>query len=166
MAGMARGNCASESDLSGDGRFSAPCLLQTGSGKNRTGGDVDGLQRWTAEVRGLWNHHPEAGTSRGRTAPVAPQPHHSMSFLKLTTAFLGATAAITAVFSQPVEAQMYGYGNSYQQNIQRGRLSMPSQSGGIYRSNPPVMQQPNFGQQQRQPSQRGFGYSNGSYFGF
>jgi hypothetical protein len=89
-----------------------------------------------------------------------------MSFLKLTTAFLGATAAITAVFSQPAEAQMYGYGNSYQQNIQRGRLSMPSQSGGIYRSNPPVMQQPNFGQQQRQPSQRGFGYSNGSYFGF
>jgi hypothetical protein len=89
-----------------------------------------------------------------------------MSFLKLTTAFLGATAAITAVFSQPVEAQMYGYGNSYQQNIQRGRLSMPTQSGGIYRSNPPVMQQPNFGQQQRQPSQRGFGYSNGSYFGF
>ena len=89
-----------------------------------------------------------------------------MSFLKLTTAFLGATAAITAVFSQPVEAQMYGYGNSYQQNIQRGRLSMPTQSGGIYRSNYPVMQQPSFGQQQRQPSQHGFGHSNGSYFGF
>ena len=78
-----------------------------------------------------------------------------MTFLKLTTAVLGATAAITAVFSQPAEAQMYGYGNSYQQNNQPGRLSMPSQSGNIYRSNPPVMQQPNFGQQQRQPSQRG-----------
>ena len=89
-----------------------------------------------------------------------------MSFLKLTTAFLGATAAITAVFSQPVEAQMYGYGNSYQQNIQRGRLSMPTQSGDIYRSNYPVMQQPSFGQQQRQPRQRGFGHSSGSYFGF
>ena len=93
-------------------------------------------------------------------------PPLSMSFLKLTTAFLGATAAITAVFSQPAEAQMYGYGNSYQQNIQRGRLVMPTQSGGIYRSNYPVMQQPSFGQQQRQPSQRGFGHSSGSYFGF
>ena len=93
-------------------------------------------------------------------------PPLSMSFLKLTTAVLGATAAITAVFSQPAEAQMYGYGNSYQQNNQPGRLSMPSQSGNIYRSNPPVMQQPNFGQQQRQPSQRGYGHSSGSYFGY
>ena len=32
--------------------------------------------------------------------------------------------------------------------------------------NPPVMQQPNFGQQQRQPSQRGYGHSSGSYFGY
>lgn len=150
----------------GTGGLVLPACSDGFGKKIRTGGDVDGLQRWSAEVRCLWNHHPEAGTSRGRTAPVAPQPPHSMSFLKLTTAFFGATAAITAVFSQPAEAQMYGYGNSYQQNIQRGRLSMPSQSGGIYRSNPPVMQQPNFGQQQRQPSQRGFGHSNGSYFGF
>ena len=89
-----------------------------------------------------------------------------MSILKLTTAFFGATAAITAVFSQPAEAQMYGYGNSYQQNIQRGRISMPTQSGVIYRSHPPVMADPFIRQPQRQPSQHGFGHSNGSYFGF
>lgn len=89
-----------------------------------------------------------------------------MTILKLGAALLGATAAITAVLTQPVQAQYYGYSNGWQQPTQSGPVVRPSQSGGIYQTNRPVMQQQDYNSQPQQPRQRGFGHSSGSYFGW
>ena len=87
-----------------------------------------------------------------------------MNTLNLSAALLSATAALATVVSQPAQAQIYGYG--YPQTAQRRQLITPSQSGVIYEPQQPVMQQPDFGPQRQLPSQRGFGHSSGSYFGY
>ena len=87
-----------------------------------------------------------------------------MTTTKLSAALLVASAALAAAVAQPAQAQVYGYG--YPQPVQRRPVIMPSQSGGIYQQQRPVMQQPNFGPQRQLPSQRGFGHSSGSYFGY
>ena len=90
-----------------------------------------------------------------------------MSIHKLNAALFGAAVSLAAVLAQPAQAQMYGYGNGWQQQPrQSGPLMRPSQSGGIYQSNRPVMQQPNFGPQRQMPSQQGNGYRSGSNFGW
>jgi len=90
-----------------------------------------------------------------------------MSILKLSTALLGVTAALTAVATQPAQAQYYGNSNGWRQPGLSGPVIRPSQSGGLYQPTRPVMQQqPSYGQPRQLPSQRGFGHSSGSYFGF
>lgn len=90
-----------------------------------------------------------------------------MSIHKLNAALFGAAVSLAAVLAQPAQAQMYGYGNGWQQQPrQSGPLMRPSQSGGLYQPNRPVMQQPNFGPQRQMPSQQGNGYRSGSYFGW
>jgi hypothetical protein len=85
-----------------------------------------------------------------------------MTTTKLSAALFAATAALAAAVAQHAQAQVYGYS----QPVQRRPVIMPSQSGGIYQQQRPVMQQPNFGPQRQLPSQRGFGLSSGSYFGY
>jgi len=87
-----------------------------------------------------------------------------MTTTKLSAALLAATAALAAAVAQPAQAQVYGYG--YPQPVQRRQLVSPSHSGVIYQPQRPVMQQPDFGPQRQLPSQRGFGHSSGSYFGY
>ena len=87
-----------------------------------------------------------------------------MNTLKLSAALLSATAALATVVSQPAQAQFYGYG--YPQPVQRRQVITPSHSGVIYQQQRPVMQQPAFGQQRQLHSQRGYGHSSGSYFGY
>ena len=94
------------------------------------------------------------------------RPPHPMSIPRLNPFLLGAAAAVAGLLTQPAQAQMYGYGSGWQQPRQSGPLMRPSQSGGIYQSNRPVMQQPSFGPQRQMPSQQGNGYRSGSYFGW
>ena len=89
-----------------------------------------------------------------------------MSIHKLNAALFGAAVSLAAVLAQPAQAQWYGYGNGWQQPRQSGPIMRPSQSGGIYQPYRPVMQQPNFGPQRQMPSQRGYGYRSGNYFGW
>ena len=89
-----------------------------------------------------------------------------MSIHKLNAALFGAAVSLAAVLTQPAQAQSYGYGSGWQQPRQSGPLMRPTQSGGIYQPNRPVMQQPNFESQRQMPSQQGNGYRSGSNFGW
>jgi hypothetical protein len=89
-----------------------------------------------------------------------------MTIRNLTAALLGATAALAAGTIAPAQAQYYGSNNGWRQPQQSGPMIRPSHSGGAYRTNYPVMRQPDFSSPRRQPSQRGFGHSSGSYFGW
>ncbi len=90
-----------------------------------------------------------------------------MNILRLGAALLSATAALATAVSQPAQAQYYGPGSGWQQPMESGRIIRPSQSGRTYQLNRPVMpQQPSYGPQRQLPSQRGYGHSSGSYFGW
>jgi hypothetical protein len=89
-----------------------------------------------------------------------------MNTLKLSATLLAAAAALAAGAIQPAQAQYYGYGNGWRQPVQSGPLMRPTQSGGVYQPNRPVMQQPSFGQPRQLPSQQGYGHSSGGYFGW
>lgn len=90
-----------------------------------------------------------------------------MNFRSITaTALSAAAAAATAFGIAPAQAQFYGYGNGWRQPIESRPFITTTYSGMIYRSNYPVMQQPNFGQPLRINNPGRFGYSSGSYFGW
>lgn len=110
-----------------------------------------------------WNQASAIETS-SRCSRAVAQPQLLMKTPNLSAALLGATAALAAGIYQPTQAQMYGYG--YPRPVQRQPLMIPSQSGAIYQPQRPVMQQPAFSQPRQLPSQRGFGHSSGSYFGY
>lgn len=90
-----------------------------------------------------------------------------MTNRKLTAMLMGAAAAAASIVATaPAQAQYYGYGNGWRQPVQNGPVMRPTQSGGYYRPNNPVMQQPDFDQPRRQTNPGNFGHSSGSYFGW
>ena len=110
---------------------------------------------------------PRQAEQEGGVLATWLRPQHPMSTHRLNAALFGAAVSLAAVLTQPAQAQMYGNGNGWQQQPrQSGPLVRPSQSGGPYQPNRPVMQQPNFDSQIRMPSQGGNGYRSGSNFGW
>lgn len=88
-----------------------------------------------------------------------------MKLLKLTLAWVGASTLVSALLSQPANAQYYGNGSDWRQPQQRGQHE-PSRNeshNGLY---PPVIRQPDFDTPRETPSNRGFGHGSGSYFGW
>jgi len=78
-----------------------------------------------------------------------------------------ASAAVVALATTPAIAQYYLYGNGWQQPPGRTQYSDPTRDGTIYRQSSPVMQGPNYDNNQTPPARsKGFGHSNGSYFGW
>ena len=75
-------------------------------------------------------------------------------------AAIGATLAPLAA-----QAQYYNFGSGYRQPAQQG-LVQPSRNDARYQLEQPVNRQPDFNQPRQLPSQRGFGHSSGSYFGW
>ena len=75
-------------------------------------------------------------------------------------AAIGAT--LTPVAAQ---AQYYNFGSGYRQPAQQG-LIQPSRNEARYQLQQPLNRQPDFNQPRQLPSQRGFGHSSGSYFGW
>ena len=75
-------------------------------------------------------------------------------------AAIGATLAPLAA-----QAQYNNFGSGYRQPAQGG-LIQPSRNEGRYRPELPLNRQPDFNQPRQLPSQRGFGHSSGSYFGW
>ena len=75
-------------------------------------------------------------------------------------AAIGAT--LTPVAAQ---AQYYNFGSGYRQPAQQGFVQ-PSRNEARYQLQQPLNRQPDFNQPRQLPSQRGFGHSSGSYFGW
>ena len=75
-------------------------------------------------------------------------------------AAIGATLAPLAA-----QAQYYNLGAGYRQLPQQG-LIQPSRNEARYQLQQPLNRQPDFNQPRQLPSQRGFGHSSGSYFGW
>ena len=88
-----------------------------------------------------------------------------MKPVKLTLSCLGASTIVSALLSQPANAQYYGYGSDWRQPLQRGLIE-PSRNESRYRVTQPLMRQPEVNNNRETPSNRGYGYSSGSYFGW
>jgi len=90
-----------------------------------------------------------------------------MTLRNLVSAFLLASAATTAAFAAPANAQTYGFSNGWRQPIQSGPRITPTQSLMNYRPSRPVMNQRlDFDSTPRFNRQRNFGNSSFSTFGF
>ena len=80
-----------------------------------------------------------------------------------------AVASLAAIGSTltplAAQAQYYNFGSGYRQPAQQG-LVQPSRNEARYQFEQPVNRQPDFNQPRQLPSQRGFGHSSGSYFGW
>ena len=91
-----------------------------------------------------------------------------MAFSRFTR-FGIAAASLAAIGANltplAAEAQYYNFGSGYRQPPQQG-LIQPSRNEGSYRLQQPLNRQPDFNQPRQLPSQRGFGHSSGSYFGW
>ena len=83
---------------------------------------------------------------------------------------LGIAAASLAAIGSTLtplaaQAQYYNFGSGYRQPAQQG-LVQPSRNEARYQLQQPLNRQPDFNQPRQLPSQRGFGHSSGSYFGW
>jgi len=87
------------------------------------------------------------------------------SFTRFGTAAASLAAIGATLTPLAAQAQYNNFGSGYRQPAQQG-LIQPSRNEGSYQLQQPLNRQPDFNQPRQQPSQRGFGHSSGSYFGW
>ena len=84
---------------------------------------------------------------------LGPAP---MKLIKLTLACLGASAIVSALLSQPANAQYYGYSSDWRQPLQLGLIE-PIRNESRYRLTQPLIQQREVNNNRETPSNRGYG---------
>ena len=87
------------------------------------------------------------------------------SFTHFGIAAASLAAIGTTLTPLAAQAQYYNFGSGYRQPAQQG-WEQPSRNETRYQYEQPLNRQPDYGQPRPMPSQRGFGHSSGSYFGW
>ena len=87
------------------------------------------------------------------------------SFIRFGTAAASLAAIGITLTPLAAQAQFNNFGSGYRQPAQQG-LIQPSRNEARYQLQQPLNRQPDFNQPRQLPSQRGFGHSSGSYFGW